>query len=326
MPVTPTVFERPIDQHLYDVLIEAHTQDGNVAEKISEAAALIADGADVNAKAVTSAVPDGFMLGCVLSELDYDNPARLAVIDLFFANGFDPDKGDDLNGGQALAFLVNYSESDPDGTVLECVKTLLRKGCNPFVEVQLHESDVEVFDAFRWALDELGDVLMCDRYRPSLDAYVPICWCLQKFQVGDDFESVEQVTEAVGLAVDEIRLKGANFELTQTEKAGEWKYRQRIKRLEPFDSGIQLRCGQKTLFIDPAWGVFTDTNLPMEWDEQLSEPLNIPVKGKIIGIDEEFERGSLLISIRFDNQTLVINDFENTVTLQQSTEILKRTD
>mgnify|MGYP004660339395 FL=1 len=326
MPVTPTVFERPIDQRLYDVLTEAHTQDGNVAEKISEAAALIADGADVNAKAVTSAVPDGFMLGCVLSELDYDNPARLAVIDLFFANGFDADKGDDLNGGQALAFLVNYSESDPDGTVLECVKTLLRKGCNPFVEVKLHESDVEEFDAFQWALDELGDVLMCDHYRPSLDAYVPICWCLQKFQNGDDYESVGRVSDSIGLTVDEIRLKGANFELVLTEKAGEWKYRQRIKRLEPFDSGIQLRCGQRTLFVDPAWGVFTDTNLPMEWDEQLSEPLNIPVKGKIIGIDEEFERGSLLISIRFENQTLVINDFENTVTLQQSTEILKRTD
>ncbi len=114
MPITPTVFERPIDQRLYDVLIETHTLDGNVAEKISEAAALIADGADVNAKAVTSAVPDGFMLGCILSELDYDNRARLGVIDLFFANGFDADKGDDLNGGQALAFLVNYSESDPD--------------------------------------------------------------------------------------------------------------------------------------------------------------------------------------------------------------------
>lgn len=114
MPVTPTVFERAIDQRLYDVLIEAHTLDGNVAEKISEAAALIADGADVNAKAVTSAVPDGFMLGCILSKLDYDNRARLGVIDLFFANGFDADKGEDLNGGQALAFLVNYSESAPD--------------------------------------------------------------------------------------------------------------------------------------------------------------------------------------------------------------------
>ena len=54
MPVTPTVFERAIDQRLYDVLIEVHTLDGNVAEKISEAAALIADGADVNVKAVTT--------------------------------------------------------------------------------------------------------------------------------------------------------------------------------------------------------------------------------------------------------------------------------
>lgn len=326
MPVTPTVFERAIDQRLYDVLIEAHTLDGNVAEKISEAAALIADGADVNAKAVTSAVPDGFMLGCILSELDYDNRARLGVIDLFFANGFDADKGDDLNGGQALAFLVNYSESDPDGTVLECVKTLLRKGCNPFVEVKLHESDVEEFDAFRWALDELGDVLMCDHYRPSLDAYVPISWCLQKFQNGDDFESVGRVSDAVGLSVDEIRLKGADFELKPTEKTGKWKYQQRIKRLEPFDSGILLRCGRRTLFVDPAWGVFTDTNLPKEWNEQLSEPLNIPVRGKIIGIDEEFERGSLLISVRFENQKLVINDFENTVTLQRSDEISERTE
>lgn len=91
MPITPTVFERPIDQRLYDVLIEAHTPDGNVAKKVSEAAALITDGADVNAQAVTSEVPDGFMLGCILAELDYDNPARLAVIDLFFANGFDAD-------------------------------------------------------------------------------------------------------------------------------------------------------------------------------------------------------------------------------------------
>lgn len=320
MPITPTVFKRPIDQRLYDVLIEAHSYDGNIAEKINAAAALIADGADVNAKAVTSAVPDGFMLGCILSELDYDNRARLGVIDLFFANGFDADKGDDLNGGQALAFLVNYSESDPDGTVLECVKTLLRKGCNPFVEVKLHESDVEEFDAFRWAIDELGDVLMCDHYRPSLDAYVPISWCLQKFQNGDDFESVGRLTDAIGLSVDEIRLKGADFELTPTENPGEWKYRQRIKRLEPFDSGILLRCGQRTLFIDPAWGVFTDTNLPKEWDEQLSEPLDIPTKGKIIGIDEKFERGSLLISVRFENQTLVINDFEYTITLQRPDE------
>lgn len=320
MPITPTVFERAIDQRLYDVLIEAHTLDGNVAEKISEAAALIADGADVNAKAVTSAVPDGFMLGCILSELDYDNRARLGVIDLFFANGFDADKGDDLNGGQALAFLVNYSESDPDGTVLECVKTLLRKGCNPFVEVKLHESDVEEFDAFRWALDELGDVLMCDHYRPSLDAYVPISWCLQKFQNGDDFESVGRVSDAVGLSVDEIRLKGADFELKPTEKTGKWKYQQRIKRLEPFDSGILLRCGRRTLFVDPAWGVFTDTNLPKEWNEQLSEPLDIPTKGKIIGIDEKFERGALLISVRFENQTLVINDFEYTITLQRPDE------
>lgn len=325
MPITPTVFERPIDQRLYDVLIQARTL-GNVSEKINEATALIAGGADVNAQAVTSAVPDGFMLGCILSELDYDNPARLAVIDLFFANGFDADKGDDLNGGQALAFLVNYSESDPDGTVLECVKTLLRKSCNPFVEVKLHESDVEEFDAFRWALDELGDVLMCDHYRPSLDAYVPISWCLQKFQNGDDFESVGRVSDAVGLSVDEIRLKGADFELKPTEKTGKWKYQQRIKRLEPFDSGILLRCGRRTLFVDPAWGVFTDTNLPKEWNEQLSEPLNIPVRGKIIGIDEEFERGSLLISVRFENQKLVINDFENTVTLQRSDEISERTE
>lgn len=204
--------------------------------------------------------------------------------------------------------------------MLECVKTLLRKGCNPFVEVKLHESDVEEFDAFRWALDELGDVLMCDHYRPSLDAYVPISWCLQKFQNGDDFESVGRVSDAVGLSVDEIRLKGADFELKPTEKTGKWKYQQRIKRLEPFDSGILLRCGQRTLFIDPAWGVFTDTNLPKEWDEQLSEPLDIPTKGKIIGIDEKFERGALLISVRFENQTLVINDFEYTITLQRPDE------
>lgn len=161
---------------------------------------------------------------------------------------------------------------------------------------------------------------MCDHYRPSLDAYVPISWCLQKFQNGDDFESVGRLTDAIGLSVDEIRLKGADFELTPPENPGEWKYRQRIKRLEPFDSGILLRCGQRTLFIDPAWGVFTDTNLPKEWDEQLSEPLDIPTKGKIIGIDEKFERGALLISVRFENQTLVINDFEYTITLQRPDE------
>lgn len=167
---------------------------------------------------------------------------------------------------------------------------------------------------------------MCDHYRPSLDAYVPIGWCLQKFQNGDDFESVGRVSDAVGVSVDEIRLKGADFELKPTEKTGKWKYQQRIKRLEPFDSGILLRRGQRTLFVDPAWGVFTDTNLPKEWNEQLSEPLNIPVRGKIIGIDEEFERGSLLISVRFENQKLVINDFENTVTLQRSDEISERTE
>ena len=120
--------------------------------------------------------------------------------------------------------------------------------------------------------------------------------------------------------MDEIRLKGADFELKPTEKTGKWKYQQRIKRLEPFDSGILLRCGRRTLFVDPAWGVFTDTNLPKEWNEQLSEPLDIPVRGKIIGIDEEFERGSLLISVRFENQKLVINDFEYTITLQRPDE------
>lgn len=319
MPQPATVFERPIDQCLYEVLIEAHTHEGNVAEKIREATALIADGANVNAEAKSSNVPHGFMLGCILSELDYDNAARLAVIELFLAHGFDPDKGIDSNGAQALAFLVNFCEDDPEGKVLEGVKTLLRKGCNPFVETRLYERDVEEFDAYRWAEDELGDVLDCDHDKPGLEAYAPICWCLMKFRNGDDFESVWQVRDAVGLMVKEVRLKG-NLVLKPTEKAGEWKYRQRLKPGEPFDSGILLKCGSRSLFMDPCWGLFTDTNLPKDWGEKLSEPLDLPVKGKLLGIDEEFERGQLKITLRFENQTLVINHFEKTITVEPTAE------
>lgn len=325
MPITPTVFKRPIDQRLYDVLIEAHSYDGNIAEKINAAAALIADGANVNAQAVSSEVPDGFMLGCVLSELDYDNAARLAVIDLFLAHGFDPDKGDDVNGAQALTFLVNYCEGDAGGKVLECVKTLLRKGCNPFVELKLYKDDIDEFDVCRWALDEFGDVLGCDHDTPSLVAYSAISWCLMKFQNGDDFESVGQVTEAVGFTVDEIRLKG-NFTVEPTEKAGVWKYWQQIKLGEPFDSGILVKCGSSTLFMDPEWGIFTDTNLPKEWAEQLSDPVDFSVKGKILGIEEAFVRGRIHFVVQFEDRKLIISDFDKTITLETSDELSKATE
>ena len=310
-----TVFERPIDQRLYDCLIQAHSYDGNVAEKISEAAALLAKGADVNVQAVSSEVPDGFMLGCILSELDYDNEARLAVIELFLANGFDPDKGDDINGAQALAFLVNFCEGDSGGRVLECVKLLLRKGCNPFVEIKLYQDDIDEFDAYRWALDEFGDVLGCDKDTPSLVAYSAITWCLQKFQNGDNFESVGQDKDAVGLSVDEIRTKG-DFILIPTEKTEEWKYQQRLNPGEPFDSGLLLQCGNCTLVVDPCWGVFTDTDLPKEWKEQLSAPLDLPVKGTVLGIRQEFVQGRMQVTVQFEKQTLTINDCDNTVKVQ----------
>ena len=322
---SPAVFERPIDQRLFDTLRRAHSYEGNIAEKINEAAALIADGADVNAEAASSEVPHGFMLGCILADLDYDNPARLAVIDLFLKHGFDPDKGMDDNGAQALAFLVNFCEGDPDGKVLEGVKTLLRRGCNPFVEVKLYESDIDEFDARRWAEDELGDVLMCDHDRPSLDAYAAIEWCLQKFQNGDNFESVAQVEEAVGWSVDEIRTKG-KFVLKTIEKAGKWKYQQRLKPGEPFDSGILLKCENRWLFIDPCWGVFTDTDLPKEWGEQLSEPLDLSVNGKILGIDEEFVRGELQITLWFEKQIMVINHREKTLFVLSPDEIPESVD
>lgn len=310
-----TVFERPIDQRLYDCLIQAHSYDGNVAEKINEAAALIADGADVNTRAVSSEVPNGFMLGCVLSELDYDNEARLAVIEIFLANGFDPGKGDDINGAQALAFLVNFCEGDPGGKLLERVKTLLRKGCNPFVEVKLYKSDIDEFDARRWAEDELGDVLMCDYDWPSLEAYSAIEWCLQKFQNGANFESVGQVKEVVGASVQEVRTKG-DFVLMSSGRPGEWAYQQRMKSGEPFDSGILLKCVDRTLFIDPCWGVFSDTDLPKEWQEQFSEPLDLPVKGTVLEIREEFVRGRMQVTVRFERDVLTINDFERTIKTQ----------
>ena len=148
-------FSNPIDQHLYELILNA---EPNFEGCRAEAEALLALGANINALTVDGAIPNGFMLAALLE--DASPNYRSDIVRFFLQNGFDPHLAEGAAGSQALSHLIwlNF----PGQTTLDAVKSLLRAGCDPLVKTLFYDDDPDERNAVDQALIGLADAFNVD--------------------------------------------------------------------------------------------------------------------------------------------------------------------
>lgn len=102
-------FSRPADQALFDLLstLSELSTESECRAVIAEAEKLIAYGADVNAKAAASEIPDARLPACVLNDWSFNPPfEKLAFVKLLLVSGFDPALDEGRNGALMLRTIL----------------------------------------------------------------------------------------------------------------------------------------------------------------------------------------------------------------------------
>ena len=141
------LFEREIDQRLYEVLTQLPID-------FQKASNLIAQGASVNGACVDSDLGNTFLASVVYDDLTGEN-LRSLITDFFLQNGFDPTVGDELNGAQALTNLITFGYLEKN--LLTAVKKMLNRGCDPNLRFLQYIDEPEPQSALDRARAELFD-------------------------------------------------------------------------------------------------------------------------------------------------------------------------
>ncbi|MBP3439136.1 MAG: hypothetical protein J6K46_07460 [Sutterella sp.] len=191
-------FERPIDQSLFDLLktLSELSSEAESEKVFSEAENLIARGADVNAKAVNSNIPEGRLPACIFEEWSYNPPfQKLALTRILLASGFDPGLDGGLNGALTLAHYIKLSF--PNNEFLSGLKALLRAGCDPSRECLLFDDEFLPDSALSYLDDDFGDVFLIDHDFPTMLGLSAARFCLQKCIERRNYETVGLITQAL---------------------------------------------------------------------------------------------------------------------------------
>ena len=108
-------FEDELDQRLFKTLNGLDFEAADAAERLKKAETLIEEGADVNATTKCCAIPDGYMLACLLNECR-DARKKTALVQFFLDNEFDPHEGYGLNGAQAMTHLFRNNDAGEESS------------------------------------------------------------------------------------------------------------------------------------------------------------------------------------------------------------------
>lgn len=245
-------FSNPIDQHLYELILNA---EPNFEDCRAEGEALLALGANINAPTVDGAIPNGFMLAALLQ--DASPNYRSDIVRFFLRNGFDPHLAEGAAGSQALSHLIWLCF--PGQATLDTVKALLRAGCDPLVKTLFYDDDPDESNAVDQALIGLADAF--DVHVDFLDmlGFSAIFQCLRKAGRKEDFAGVGLVTDAFNCPIRGIYAFGDCAVSKNEAEASSFSFVAAKHR--PFEAGLIFDCDRTCLLIDPFWGAFCDTEL-----------------------------------------------------------------
>lgn len=251
-------FEDELDQKLFKTLNGLDFEVADATEQLKKAEKLIEEGADVNATTKCCAIPDGYMLACLLNECR-DARKKTALVHFFLDNEFDPHEGYGLNGAQAMTHLFRNNDAGEESSeILDCLKKLLDAGSNPITEFRPLKSVLQRENALAWARAELADVIHAKKGFTSLAYYSAIYHCLEKASLGRDYSGVECCNAVVGKKILWIGTWGELFVHPDVAKNSDGHYEQLSAGSSPFNSGLVLMCGDTALCLDPSWGIYAD--------------------------------------------------------------------
>ena len=273
-------FEDELDQQLFKTLNGLDFEAPDAAERLQKAEKLIEEGADVNATTKCCAIPDGYMLACLLNECR-DARKKTALVHFFLNHGFDPHEGYGLNGAQAMTHLFrNNDDGEESSAILDCLKKLLDAGSNPITEFRPLKSVLQRENALAWARAELADVIHAKKGFTSLAYYSAIYRCLEKASLGKDYSGVECCNAVVGKKILWVGTWGEFDIHPDVVEKNYGRYSQRATGRLPFDSGMLLMCGDTFLCLDPSWGIYAD-QIP---DFPKVDKLKIEEKSPFLGV------------------------------------------
>ena len=273
-------FEDELDQQLFKTLNGLDFEAPDAAERLQKAEKLIEEGADVNATTKCCAIPDGYMLACLLNECR-DARKKTALVHFFLNHGFDPHEGYGLNGAQAMTHLFrNNDDGEESSAILDCLKKLLDAGSNPITEFRPLKSVLQRENALAWARAELADVIHAKKGFTSLAYYSAIYRCLEKASLGKDYSGVECCNAVVGKKILWVGTWGEFDIHPDVVEKNYGRYSQRATGRLPFNSGMLLMCGDTFLCLDPSWGIYAD-QIP---DFPKVDKLKIEEKSPFLGV------------------------------------------
>ena len=302
-------FSRPADQALFDLLstLSELSTESECRAVIAEAEKLIAYGADVNAKAAASEIPDARLPACVLNDWSFNPPfEKLAFVKLLLVSGFDPALDEGRNGALTLAHYIKGGFANRE--FLVGLKLLLHAGCDPAVPCRLFIDEVIPADARYYAWEELADAFDDDGDFAKMLGFSAVWACIDRRVGGRNYAGADLVTQAFNTRLLSVRTFGG-FRL-QAADENHWRFGK--KGHEPFASGLILTTRSTCLCLDPYWGAYCDAELR-----------NMPSDAEVdLGIDGRFLTGmngsasqQAYFRLRFadDDRVLVIDGVNGTV-------------
>ena len=300
-------FEDELDQQLFKTLNGLDFEAADAAERLKKAEKLIEEGADVNATTKCCAIPDGYMLACLLNECR-DARKKTALVHFFLNHGFDPHEGYGLNGAQAMTHLFRNNDAGKESSeILDCLKKLLDAGSNPITEFRPLKSVLQRESALAWARAELADVIHAKKGFTSLAYYSAIYRCLEKASLGRDYSGVECCNAVVGKKILWISTWGEFDIHPDVVEKNYGRYSQRATGRLPFDSGMLLMCGDTFLCLDPGWGIYADQKPDFPRVDKLKIEEKSPFSGVIHKVSASQPYDALFYEIAVGDKTLSVD-------------------
>mgnify|MGYP002680103032 CR=1 FL=1 len=300
-------FEDELDQRLFKTLNGLDFEAADAAERLKKAETLIEEGADVNATTKCCAIPDGYMLACLLNECR-DARKKTALVHFFLNHGFDPHEGYGLNGAQAMTHLFrNNDDGEESSAILDCLKKLLDAGSNPITEFRPLKSVLQGESSLAWARAELADVIHAKKGFTSLAYYSAIYRCLEKASLGRDYKGVECCNAVVGKKILGIGTWGEFDIHPDVVEKNYGRYSQRAMGRLPFDSGLLLMCSDTFLCLDPGWGIYADQTTDFPKVDKLKIEEKSPFSGVIHKVSAGQPYDALFYEIAVGDKTLSVD-------------------